>query len=42
MNQAALENQEVPGQQRKRRQDDNLVRRVDLRTDCHRQKGTSN
>ena len=42
MDQAALENQEVPGQQRKRRQDANLVRRVDLRTDCHRQKGTSN
>ena len=42
MDQAALENQEVPGQQRKRRQDANLVRRVDLRTDCHRQEGTSN
>ena len=42
MDQAAPENQEVPGQQRERRQDANLVRRVDLRTDCHRQEGTSN
>ena len=42
MDQAAPENQEVPGQQRERRQDANLVRRVDLRADCHRQEGTSN
>ncbi len=42
MDQAAPENQEVPGQQRERRQDANLVRRVDLPADCHRQEGTSN
>ena len=36
MDQAIPENQEVPGQQRGRRQDVNLVRRIDLRADCHR------
>jgi len=42
MDQAALENQEVLGQQRERRQDANLVRRVDLCADCHYQEGASN
>lgn len=42
MNQATPEDQEVLGQQRKRRQDANLVQFVDLRADRHRQEGTSN
>jgi hypothetical protein len=42
VDQTAPAYQEVPGQQRKRRQVANMVRRVDLRTDCHRQEGTSN
>ena len=42
MDQTASAHQEVSGQQRERRQDANLVRRVDLRSDCYRQKGTSN
>ena len=41
MDQAALENQEILGQQRERRQDANLVRRVDLCADCHCQEGAS-
>ena len=42
MDQAAPENQEVPGQQREHRQEVNLVCLVVLRDDCQRQKGTSN
>lgn len=42
MDQTAPANQEVNEQQRERGKDENLVRRVDLRADCHRQKGTSN
>jgi hypothetical protein len=42
MDQTVPENQEVPGQQRERRQDADLMRRVDLRADYYRQKGASN
>jgi len=42
VDQTAPAYQEVPGQQRERRQGANMVHCVDLRTDCHRQNGTSN
>ena len=42
VDQTAPSHEEVFGQQRERSQDANLVRRVDLRSDCYRQKGTSN
>ena len=41
MDQAALAHQEIPGHQRERGEDANLVRRVHLRVDRHRQEGAS-
>ena len=39
MDQAAFAHQEIPGHQRERREDADLVRRLHLRADCHRQEG---
>ena len=41
MDQAAFADQKIPGHERERREDANLVRRVQLRTHCHRQEGAS-
>ena len=41
VDQAALAHQAFSGHQRERSQDENLVRRVDLRAQCHRQEGAS-
>ena len=41
VDQAALAHQAIPGHERERSQDANLVRRVDLRAHCHRQEGAS-
>src|ERR1039457_170640 len=39
MDQTASANQALPGHERERCKDANLVRRIDLRADCHRQEG---
>ncbi len=41
MDQAAFAYQEIPGHQRERGEDANLVRRVHLRAHCHRQEEAS-
>ena len=41
VDQATPAHQALFGHQRERRQDANLVRRIDLRADCHRQEGAS-